>query len=304
MTPVSDVAGVAAAELGKRADPEAARQMAAYMKTDMSFHGARYAGTARPVPANDRRGGVVGLRGRDRRSPDRVPAAGALREIRPILEEWVDEDDLWLRRTAVLSQLRLKEDTEAAMLFDFCRRRADDRDFFIPKAIGWALRDYAKTDTDAVRDFVRKEAGRLSRLSRRESPPSISSHSWTVVASHHIRQEQAAGHAVDVGEAVSHSIQRRRPGDSGDGGGGDRPDHPHEDGAEQLTGAREHPSQQAADRAHYADDGQGRECWVVEHGYSLSAGTLRENHPSLQMFSQRIRRWSDIGYRTGSGAGT
>ncbi len=89
--------------------------------------------------------------------------------MRPLLDAWIDHSDLWLRRTALLCQLRHKADTDEQMLFDFCRRRAFEREFFIRKAIGWALREYAKTNPDGVRRFLAANQGQLSGLSRREA---------------------------------------------------------------------------------------------------------------------------------------
>ena len=54
-------------------------------------------------------------------------------------------------------------------LFGYCQRRASDKEFFIRKAIGWALREYSKTDEAAVRSFVAANAGQLSGLSRTEA---------------------------------------------------------------------------------------------------------------------------------------
>jgi len=90
-------------------------------------------------------------------------------QIAPVLEEWIDHEDIWLRRTALICQVRHREETDVAMLLDFCRRRAHEKDFFIRKAIGWALRDYSHTDPHSVRDFIESEGDRLSGLSRREA---------------------------------------------------------------------------------------------------------------------------------------
>lgn len=87
----------------------------------------------------------------------------------PVLERWIDDPDLWIRRTAILSQLLHKDRTDAEMLFDFCLRRAGEKEFFIRKAIGWALRQYARTDPEAVRQFVAAHSGSLSGLSVREA---------------------------------------------------------------------------------------------------------------------------------------
>ncbi len=96
----------------------------------------------------------------------------ALRErdrMAPILERWVDDDDLWLRRAAILSQLKHKGETDAQMLFSFCLRRAHEREFFIRKAIGWALREYAKHKPETVRGFTEEHRAQLSPLSYREA---------------------------------------------------------------------------------------------------------------------------------------
>jgi 3-methyladenine DNA glycosylase AlkD len=83
------------------------------------------------------------------------------------MDAWVADEDMWLARTALLHQLTYKADTDVPRLFDYCLRQAGHRDFFIRKAIGWALREYAWTNPAAVRSFV---AGTpLSGLSRREA---------------------------------------------------------------------------------------------------------------------------------------
>ena len=87
----------------------------------------------------------------------------------PRLREWLHNDDMWLRRTAIISQLTHKADTDASFLFECCAARAHETEFFIRKAIGWALRQYARTDPEAVRRFVKQQGDRLSGLSRREA---------------------------------------------------------------------------------------------------------------------------------------
>lgn len=83
------------------------------------------------------------------------------------MDEWIDSENIWLARTAILHQLAYKPDTDADRLFRYCRLRAADKEFFLRKAIGWALREYSKTDAAAVRRFVR--GNELSGLSRREA---------------------------------------------------------------------------------------------------------------------------------------
>jgi 3-methyladenine DNA glycosylase AlkD len=84
------------------------------------------------------------------------------------MDEWAADDNLWLARTALLHQLRYRERTDVDRLFRYCEAQAGHRDFFIRKAIGWALREYAKTDPVAVRLFVDSHPD-LSPLSRREA---------------------------------------------------------------------------------------------------------------------------------------
>ena len=83
------------------------------------------------------------------------------------MDAWIEDDNLWIARTALLHQLTYKQATDAERLFRYCTRQAGHRDFFIRKAIGWALRQYARTDPVAVAAFVARTG--LSGLSRREA---------------------------------------------------------------------------------------------------------------------------------------
>lgn len=87
----------------------------------------------------------------------------------PKIRAWIDDRDLWLRRTAIIGQLGHKEDTDESLLFDACVARLGEEEFFIRKAIGWALREYAKTNPEAVRSFVLDHRGEMSGLSFREA---------------------------------------------------------------------------------------------------------------------------------------
>ncbi len=88
--------------------------------------------------------------------------------ITPIMKKWIDDDDMWIRRTAILSQNRHKENTDEALLFRFCLKRADEKEFFIRKAIGWALREYSWKAPEAVKNFLLTNRDKLSPLSFRE----------------------------------------------------------------------------------------------------------------------------------------
>jgi 3-methyladenine DNA glycosylase AlkD len=85
------------------------------------------------------------------------------------MDEWSGAADKWLVRTAILHQLHYRGATDAGRLFGYCARQAGHRDFFVRKAIGWALRHYARTDPDAVRTFLTTHADALSPLSIREA---------------------------------------------------------------------------------------------------------------------------------------
>jgi 3-methyladenine DNA glycosylase AlkD len=102
-----------------------------------------------------------------------VHGAGALVASHPSLrsdmDRWLTSDDLWLRRAALLHQLQWRDRTDASWLFAACLMLAAERDFFIRKAIGWVLREYSKSDADAVRAFVATNTDVLSPLSRREA---------------------------------------------------------------------------------------------------------------------------------------
>ncbi|MBB2941481.1 3-methyladenine DNA glycosylase AlkD [Actinoplanes lutulentus] len=85
------------------------------------------------------------------------------------MDEWSRAPDLWLVRTAILHQLHYGASTDTARLFGYCTAQAGHPDFFVRKAIGWALRHYARTDPGAVRAFVSANSDRLSPLSIREA---------------------------------------------------------------------------------------------------------------------------------------
>jgi 3-methyladenine DNA glycosylase AlkD len=89
--------------------------------------------------------------------------------LRADLDDWSTDDNLWLVRTAILHQLNYGPATDTDRLFGYCTRQAGHPDFFVRKAIGWALRQYARTDPEAVRGFVGRHRDQLSPLSVREA---------------------------------------------------------------------------------------------------------------------------------------
>jgi 3-methyladenine DNA glycosylase AlkD len=91
----------------------------------------------------------------------------------PVVDPWIDDEVMWLRRAAIICQIGAKEDTDSERLFRFCYERAFEKEFFIRKAIGWALREHAKTYPEAVAAFATGHRDRLSTLSYREATKHI-----------------------------------------------------------------------------------------------------------------------------------
>jgi 3-methyladenine DNA glycosylase AlkD len=89
--------------------------------------------------------------------------------MRATILAWNRDTNLWKRRAAILAQVSFKTQTDEQLLFACIDSNLGDRDFFIRKAIGWALREYAKTRPGAVRRYVRQHEATLSPLSRREA---------------------------------------------------------------------------------------------------------------------------------------
>jgi 3-methyladenine DNA glycosylase AlkD len=87
----------------------------------------------------------------------------------PTIRSWIDDDDMWLRRTSIICQLKHKGDTDTVLLADACTANLADKEFFIRKAIGWSLREHAKADPDWVRRYVETNRDDLSGLSYREA---------------------------------------------------------------------------------------------------------------------------------------
>jgi 3-methyladenine DNA glycosylase AlkD len=88
--------------------------------------------------------------------------------VTPLLRDWATDADRWRRRSSVICQIGAKADTDLALLAYAIEANVADRDFFLRKAIGWALRHHARTDPDWVRAFVDAHPD-LSGLSRREA---------------------------------------------------------------------------------------------------------------------------------------
>jgi 3-methyladenine DNA glycosylase AlkD len=89
-------------------------------------------------------------------------------ELRFHMDNWITDDNFWIRRSALIYQLKHKKQTNHEKLFFYCATTSHEKEFFIRKAIGWALREYSKTDPERVKDFIEQHKNRLSPLSIKE----------------------------------------------------------------------------------------------------------------------------------------
>ncbi|SHM64682.1 3-methyladenine DNA glycosylase AlkD [Duganella sacchari] len=92
-----------------------------------------------------------------------------LRHRHDYMDEALRDQNMWIRRIALLHQLGWRNKTDQTRLFDYALALAHEKEFFIQKAIGWSLRDYARHAPDAVRAFTLREQARLAPLSFREA---------------------------------------------------------------------------------------------------------------------------------------
>ncbi len=95
------------------------------------------------------------------------------KQMRPLMRSWSTDANLGKRRVSIICQVSSKNHTDLELLYTNIEPNLVDRDFFIRKAIGWALRAYAWTDPAEVTRYVRENASRLSGLSRREALKNI-----------------------------------------------------------------------------------------------------------------------------------
>jgi 3-methyladenine DNA glycosylase AlkD len=90
-------------------------------------------------------------------------------ELALLMDHWIVDPDFWIRRTALLHQLKWKKATDEERLFAYCEKTFPEKEFFIRKAIGWVLREYSKTHPESVRKFLSKHQQRMNNLSIREA---------------------------------------------------------------------------------------------------------------------------------------
>ena len=92
-------------------------------------------------------------------------------EIATVIERFSNSDNMWLNRSALLFQLGYKQKTNFDLLQSECEKHKNSNEFFIQKAIGWALREYAKTNPQAVKKYVSNT--KLKPLSTKEALKNI-----------------------------------------------------------------------------------------------------------------------------------
>jgi 3-methyladenine DNA glycosylase AlkD len=93
-------------------------------------------------------------------------------ELKSEMEKWIMSDNIWMVRSALIHQLTLGSRTDAKLLFKFCEIQAEENEFFVAKAIGWAMRSYSYVDPTAVKRFI-KAHPELSALAKREGLKAI-----------------------------------------------------------------------------------------------------------------------------------
>lgn len=90
------------------------------------------------------------------------------KELKGKIDTWSKDKNMWIRRASILVHLSHKDDTDCKQLFALCTRLSHEKEFFIQKAIGWALREYSKTNPEEVKRYLKANQHSLSPLSFRE----------------------------------------------------------------------------------------------------------------------------------------
>ena len=96
-------------------------------------------------------------------------------QVGPVMRAWSTDKDMWKRRVSIICQISFKNDTDLDLLYANIEPNLPEKNFFIRKAIGWALRAYAWMDPDEVVRYVAANESRLSGLSRREALKNVRS---------------------------------------------------------------------------------------------------------------------------------
>jgi 3-methyladenine DNA glycosylase AlkD len=88
--------------------------------------------------------------------------------IKPTTKRWIQSDNIWLQRSAIIFQLKYGEKTDYQLMFDYILYRAESNEFFVKKGSGWALRQYSKYNARAVIEFIKNHEDILSNLTKKE----------------------------------------------------------------------------------------------------------------------------------------
>lgn len=89
--------------------------------------------------------------------------------MKKLMLRWSKDANMWKARTSILSQCRSRAETDLELLYACIEPSMGSKEFFLRKAIGWALREYARTDMNEVKRYVKQNESRLSGLSKREA---------------------------------------------------------------------------------------------------------------------------------------
>lgn len=90
-------------------------------------------------------------------------------QLKPVMVDWSQSDNIWLKRTSMIHQLGMKGQTDTILLAETCENCLHTDEFFINKGMGWILRDYAKTNQNWVENFLKNHESDLSNLTWREA---------------------------------------------------------------------------------------------------------------------------------------
>ncbi|MBQ7667995.1 MAG: DNA alkylation repair protein [Clostridia bacterium] len=90
-------------------------------------------------------------------------------KVKDLMLDWSKDENIWLKRTAIEHQLGLKEKTDTELLKKIVINNFGSNEFFVNKAIGWALRDYSKTNPEFVKDFINTYKDKMNSLSIKEA---------------------------------------------------------------------------------------------------------------------------------------
>lgn len=90
-------------------------------------------------------------------------------QLKQTMVDWSLSDNIWLKRTSMIHQLGMKEETDVDLLAKTCENCLYMREFFVNKAMGWILRDYAKTDQTWVEKFLKSHEKGISNLTWKEA---------------------------------------------------------------------------------------------------------------------------------------